>query len=214
MKGLLIKDLYTLLNFKKQYALLLVCVGGWSVFVKSFSFLAMYSILLGGMLVFSVISMDEAVHFDRYALTMPISVRTLVKEKYALNCICIASGTLIALLIEGISMLLTWSEGTEEWIMLILVSTLFLIAYNISLPVIFKYGVEKARYVYMVAMVGIAGVVIAVVYLTDDTPVMLFEGVPSAQSSVLLMGILLVLDAAVVAISYQVSMKVVEGKEW
>ena len=81
MKGLLMKDLYLVSNFKKQYGLLLLFIGGWSIFTQSFSFLAMYTILLGGMMTFSIMSMDEAVHFNRYALTMPVSVRTLVKEK-------------------------------------------------------------------------------------------------------------------------------------
>ena len=37
MKGLLMKDLYLVSNFKKQYGLLLLFIGGWSIFTQSFS---------------------------------------------------------------------------------------------------------------------------------------------------------------------------------
>lgn len=214
MKGLLIKDLYTVASFRKQYGLILLLMGGWSVFVKSFSFLMMYSILLGGMLVFSMMSMDEAVHFDRYALTMPISVKTLIREKYVLTCICIATGTLFALLIECVAMLTPWNEGAVEWVTLATLSTFFLLAYTISLPVVFKYGVEKARYIYIGIMLAMGAAIVGMVYLTNNTSVMLFEGFSSVLSIVIFVGILLALDVIAVIISCKIAIKVVEGKEW
>lgn len=214
MKGLLMKDLYMVTNFKKQYGLIFLFMGGWCVFIRSFSFFAMYAILLGGMMTFSIMSMDEAVHFERYALTMPISVKTLIKEKYAMTCICVAIGTLLAVLIECIAMLTPWHEGASEWVSLAVMSTIFLLGYTISLPIIFKYGVEKARYIYMAVMGGMAVVVVGVVHFAKDTPVMLYEATPSVLSSLLLAGILLAVDAVTVAVSYQVSIRVVRGKEW
>ena len=214
MKGLLIKDLCSISNYKRQYATILVFMSVWSIFSKSFSFLAMYSILLGGMMVLSVMSMDEAVHFNRYALTMPISVKTLVKEKYVLVCICIGAGSLLALIVEGIAMSTPWYEGTAEWIMINCLSSFFLIAYTITLPIIFKYGVEKARYTYM-AVILVMGAVIGIsVYLTRNTTVMLFDGVPHLVDNLLLTGGLLILDAIILVISYRVSLKVVRDKEW
>ena len=214
MKGLLIKDLCSISNYKRQYATILVFMSVWSIFSKSFSFLAMYSILLGGMMVLSVMSMDEAVHFNRYALTMPISVKTLVKEKYVLVCICIGAGSLLALIVEGIAMSTPWYEGTAEWIMINCLSSFFLIAYTITLPIIFKYGVEKARYTYM-AVILVMGAVIGIsVYLTRNTTVMLFDGVPHLVDNLLLTGGLLILDAIILVISYRVSLKIVRDKEW
>ena len=214
MKGLLIKDLCSISSYKKQYALLLVFLGGWAIFSHSFSFLAMYSILLGGMMVMSVMSMEEAVHFNRYALTMPISVKALVKEKYLLVCICIGTGSLLALIVEVIAMSTPWYEGIVEWVMINCISAFFLIAYTITLPIIFKYGVEKARYTYM-AVVLVMGAVIGIsVYLTSDTSVMLFDGAPHLVDNLLLTGGLWILDVIVLVISYQVSLKAVRDKEW
>lgn len=214
MKGLIIKDLCSISNYKKQYALILAFMSVWSIFSKSFSFLAMYSILLGGMMVLSVMSMDEAVHFNRYALTMPISVKTLVKEKYVLVCICIGAGSLLALIVEAIAMSTPWYEGTAEWIMINCLSSFFLIAYTITLPIIFKYGVEKARYAYMAVMLVMGAVIGIAVYLTKNMPVMLFDGVPHLVDNLLLTGGLWILDAIVLVISCQVSLKAVRNKEW
>lgn len=214
MKGLIIKDLCSISNYKRQYALILAFMSVWSIFSKSFSFLAMYSILLGGMMVLSVMSMDEAVHFNRYALTMPISVKTLVKEKYVLVCICIGAGSLLALIVEAIAMSTPWYEGTAEWIMINCLSSFFLIAYTITLPIIFKYGVEKARYAYMAVMLVMGAVIGISVYLTRNTTVMLFDGVPHLVDNLLLTGGLWIIDAIVLVISYQVSLKVVRNKEW
>lgn len=214
MKGLIIKDLCSISNYKKQYALILAFMSVWSIFSKSFSFLAMYSILLGGMMVLSVMSMDEAVHFNRYALTMPISVKTLVKEKYVLVCICIGAGSLLALIVEVIAMSTPWYEGTAEWIMINCLSSFFLIVYTITLPIIFKYGVEKARYAYMAVMLVMGAVIGISVYLTRNTTVMLFDGVPHLVDNLLLTGGLWILDAIILVISYQVSLKAVRNKEW
>lgn len=214
MKGLIIKDLCSISNYKRQYALILAFMSVWSIFSKSFSFLAMYSILLGGMMVLSVMSMDEVVHFNRYALTMPISVKTLVKEKYVLVCICIGAGSLLALIVEVIAMSTPWYEGTAEWIMINCLSSFFLIAYTITLPIIFKYGVEKARYAYMAVMLVMGAVIGISVYLTRNTTVMLFDGVPHLVDNLLLTGGLWIIDAIVLVISYQVSLKAVRNKEW
>lgn len=214
MKGLLIKDLCSISSYKRQYALILVFMSVWAVLSGSFSFLAMYFILMGGMMVMSVMSMEEAVHFNRYALTMPISVKTLVKEKYVLVCICIGAGSLLAIIVEGIAMSTPWYEGTIEWIMINCLSAFFLIAYTITLPIIFKYGVEKARYSYMAVMIVMGGVIGISVYLARNTTVMLFDNVPHLVDNLLLTGGLWILDAIVLVISYQVSLKVVRDKEW
>lgn len=214
MKGLLMKDLYLVSNFRKQYGLLLLFIGGWSIFTQSFSFLAMYAILLGGMMTFSIMSMDEAVHFNRYALTMPVSVRTLVKEKYVLICLCIAGGSLLALVIEMIAMLTPWNEGAMEWIVLAVLSTFFLAAYTVSLPAVLKYGVEKARYIYMGVMLAMGATVFGVVHLAKNTPVMMYEDTPSAAMIMIIFGIMLLIDVVTVGVSYRISLWVVRGKEW
>lgn len=214
MKGLILKDLYSISNYKRQYAMVLAFMGIWAVFVKSFSFLAMYVILLGGMMVLSVMSMDEAVHFNRYALTMPISVKTFVKEKYVLICLCIGAGTALALIVELIAMNTPWYEGNMEFETISFLSAFFLIAYSITLPIIFKYGVEKARYAYIAVILVMGATIGVTIYLTKETSDIFFANTLSLTDALTLTAGLLVLEAVAVMVSYRLSLKIVKKKEW
>ena len=102
MKGLLLKDLYTVYSYKKQYTLIVGFMLIWAIFMKNVAFISIYMLILGGMLVLSSMSTDEAVHFNRLALTMPISPATLVKSKYILLIITMGGGTILACIINAI----------------------------------------------------------------------------------------------------------------
>ena len=71
MKGLILKDLFALSGYAKQYVIALAFMVLWSVMMENASFIVMYLTLLGSMLVLTSITMDEAVSFSRFALTMP-----------------------------------------------------------------------------------------------------------------------------------------------
>ena len=58
MKGLILKELYLIKSFSKQYVLLMVLMGAWSVFVHNISFVAIYVMVLGSSMVLSTTSMD------------------------------------------------------------------------------------------------------------------------------------------------------------
>ena len=101
-----------------------------------------------------------------------------------------------------------------EWIMLAVLSTFFLTAYTVSLPVVLKYGVEKARYIYMGVMLAMGAAVFGVAYLAKNTPVMMLEGTPSVATIMIIFGIMLLIDVVMVGASYRISLWVVRGKEW
>ncbi len=214
MKGLLIKDLLSISGFRKQYGLVFIFMVFWTFFMKSISFLLMYMILLGGMLALTTMSLDESVHFSRYALTMPISVRTLVKEKYVALFLSLGVSGLVAVIFGGIFYLFLndASSFKEEVFSLIFIWAFFLIAYSISFPVMFKLGVEKARYVYMFVMIGMAAVVLGVTRITDGSELpAIFDG----NSGVILAIVILAAVAAIaVMISYLTSLRMVRDKEW
>ena len=90
MKGLILKELYLIKSFSKQYVLLMVLMGAWSVFVHNISFVAIYVMVLGSSMVLSTTSMDEAVSFHKFAVTMPVNARTLVKSKYVILFLTVA----------------------------------------------------------------------------------------------------------------------------
>lgn len=142
MKGLILKDLY---NMKKQGRLVLVMI----VFYLCMSLFDGNPELLIGVLSIMMISLtitalayDERSHWDRYALTMPVSRSDLVLEKYILGSIL----SVAAFIINTIFLLVT-GEGNpfETFGISAAVMGISLFFLLIILPVLFKFGVEKGR---------------------------------------------------------------------
>lgn len=215
MKGLILKDLYTIYGYRKQYALILVFMLVWSGLMKDTGFISVYLLILGGMLVFSSISTDESVHFNRLALTMPISPKTLVLSKYILLIISMGCGTIIAALLSIICQGKLGGRIAEmEWQGMLLTAVLFMAVYSISLPIIFKMGVEKARYIYIAIMLAIALVVLGTVSLLEKLGVNVEQYMISDTNSIFLVLILIGVSAIALVISYLCSLKVIKKKEW
>ena len=213
MKGLLLKDLYTVYNYKKQYTLIVGFMLIWAIFMKNVAFISIYMLILGGMLVLSSMSTDEAVHFNRLALTMPISPATLVKSKYILLIITMGGGTILACIINAICLqfLNKWMSGFD-WQGIVLTALVFIITYSITLPLIFKMGVEKARYVYIGVMLGLALLILGTASLLEKLGISLGE-IEDVNGGYLIIG-LLGISVLVLVISYLCSLKVVKKKEW
>ena len=213
MKGLLLKDLYTVYSYKKQYTLIVGFMLIWAIFMKNVAFISIYMLILGGMLVLSSMSTDEAVHFNRLALTMPISPATLVKSKYILLIITMGGGTILACIINAICLqfLNKWMSGFD-WQGIVLTALVFIITYSITLPLIFKMGVEKARYVYIGVMLGLALLILGTASLLEKLGISIGE-IEDVNGGYLIIG-LLGISILVLVISYLCSLKVVKKKEW
>ena len=215
MKGLILKDLYTIYGYRKQYALILVFMLVWFGLMKDTGFISIYLLILGGMLVFSSMSTDESVHFNRLALTMPISPKMLVMSKYILLIISIGCGTIIAVLLSMVCQRIFSGWTTDmEWQGMLLTAVLFMAVYSISLPIIFKLGVEKARYIYVAIMLAIAMVILGAVSLLEMLGVNVEQYMISDTNSIFLVLILLGVSASALVISYLCSLKVIKKKEW
>ena len=217
MKGLLIKDLYTIAGYGKQYGIVFLFMAVWSAVTKSISFLTMYTILLGGMLILSTLSIDENAHFNRYALTMPVSRRTLLIEKYIALVLFIGVGSLFTCLIVGGAAAMHLSDGKEELVMILVMTTFFLLSYSITFPIIFKYGIEKSRYIYILVTMVMALVVIggaSALKLEMVSESVMRAGIPAFAAVLTLLGICTVIDAVAVFLSYRISLKIVKKREW
>ncbi len=212
MKGLLLKDIYNLKRLGKQYAV--ICAGMliWSAFMKNYSFFSMMIMLNGIMSVISSFSFDEAAHFEKYALTLPVTRRELVQAKYILLLtflggsflIGTAGSILLNLIIErGIT------ELPEQLISAASVGCLFLLAFSIMIPGVFKLGVEKARMLLVCIYVGVFGLVWGGIYLLRELGIQISDSDASK-----FFGAAAVVVLVLVFISYRVSIKIVEKKEW
>lgn len=101
------------------------------------------------MLPTSCLAYDERAKWDRYALSMPLSVKDLVVSKYLLGYLMLAAGAALKLL----AMALPIGNGSDftSFVLTIAVSLLYL---ALQLPILFKFGVENGR----IGMMIVSGV--------------------------------------------------------
>lgn len=214
MKGLILKDLYLLKSYGKQYILIFGAMVMYAIIMRSASFAVIYFVLMGSTAVLSSMSMDEAVSFHKYALTMPVSLSTIIRSKYILFLITIGVGIIVGLLIKLFLFLVPFgmrdSFGREGFAVTI---TVFVLSNAISMPAMFKLGVEKARYINICAMLAVAGLVIISVTMGEKTGFSInkIEEIFSANELVVLCTVLSIIS---LAISYLVTVKTTKNKEW
>lgn len=211
MKGLLLKDFYNLSRLIKQYLLILAAMGVWAFFMKNAAFISMYIALCSAMLVLSSFSYDEYARFDIYAMTMPIDRKTLVQEKFVLLLLAVGGGTAVGIPVGGILGLAFHADFAETAVSSIAVGCAFLIVYSLVFPYIFKWGVEKARMIMVGSYLVIFLLFFGVLKLAGISGVSISEMdflgwlIPSAMA---------ILAVVVIAVSYVISLKIVEQKEW
>ncbi len=214
MKGIILKDLYIIKRYLRQYVIVLAFMLVWAVLMQSVTYAYIYLILLGAMQVFTVCSIDESVGFWRLALTMPINVRTLVASKYMLFLITTGIGVGISMLVDGAGALLYPQMHADfHWKYAIMIVTMFTLGIAMGLPVIFWKGVEKARYTIMAAMFAMGGLVWFLVragvmrgILVDDLVERISGGLYVAFNIMIWIGVLM--------ISYLISLRLVKNKGW
>ena len=213
MKGLILKELYLIKSFSKQYVLLMVLMGAWSIFVHNISFVAIYVMVLGSSMVLSTTSMDEAVSFHKFAVTMPVNARTLVKSKYVILFLTVGVGELLVWLFSAaVNLLPTGSMEIVGMEGMIVTGCLFLSANAASIPVMFKVGVTKSRYTYLIVMVVIGGVILGGYKASKLAGLSLDDMLTEMEWALNLTAV--ILAAVIVAVSYFISVKIVQKKEW
>lgn len=223
MKGLILKDFYYLKGFARQYLLILICMAAWSFMVKNSSFIVTYLLVIGNTMLLSTSSMDEAVSFNRFALTMPVSRKTLVQAKYILLVIIEIGVLLIGLITAALVDLSSyhingtarWLQTNFEWSGIIILFSLFMLISCVTLPAVFKLGVEKARHIYMISMLGLAVLFFGGLKLCQMAGISLefldhLEEIPTKKVTVLLLAVCV----WALVISYRVSLRMVRNKEW
>lgn len=210
MKGLLLKDFYNLSRMGKQYLLIFAGMSIWAYFMKNPMFISMYVVLCSSMLVLTSFSYDEYAKYDKYSLTMPVERKTLVQEKYALLLLATAGGTMIGIPLGGILALLVKKNFMEVTVTSIVIGCVFLISYSAVFPTIFKSGVEKAR----LRMIGVYLIIFVLIYILAKS-----LGQMDGLDEITFLDWMIPPAAVIVAmivtiISYFVSLRMIENKEW
>ncbi len=155
MKGLLLKDLYMMKKYCRAYLLIAIIFIAVSFASSENLFFVFYPCLLCGMIPVNLLGYDERSGWLQYSETLPYTKRQIVSGKYLIGL-----GSQVAmLLITGIAQAIRMSlDGAFELkgytVIMMLLLILSLITSSISLPFMFKLGVEKGRTAYYI-MIGV-----------------------------------------------------------
>lgn len=219
MKGLFIKDFCLLRNQKQFFGILLVMVIMFSMLYANPSFILSYMVIMFSVVTITTISYDEAENGMAYIMTLPVSRKEYVREKYILTLVMVVSGFLIASAFTAASVFLRRNIefSFEEWCAVGISCTLIAAcSLSILLPVEFKFGAEKSRMAYMAVFVCGFGGAVLIAKLCKLAGIDINEVLNSIfeeHLTTVIAGIL-IFAAVIVIISYRISVHVMTKREF
>ena len=158
MKGLLLKDWYQVrTNMKTMYLAVAVVLIIWMFgSSRSYVFPVSYAAIFLGILPVNLLTYDQSVGWVEYGRTLPVSKKTLVAEKYLIGLFCAAAAVVIGGLFVMVIPLRTGTAPDKDVLSLLAGSVCAILLVNgISLPLLYRFGAEKARMIYVLTFAGL-----------------------------------------------------------
>lgn len=147
MKGLLLKDLIVI---TKQLKLFLIAIPILALAGGRTS--SAFAVLLGAVIPMTAIAYDERSKWTELAVMMPYSKAGLVLSKYFLGYICMTGSVILVVLGQLLKHIYDKSASSDNTLILIVSIFAGLIFIAINTPILFKFGSEKGRFVFIIAM--------------------------------------------------------------
>lgn len=171
MKGLLLKDGYqTVSQMKTMYLTVAVVLVVWMFSTSdSYAFPISYAAIFLGVLPVNLLGYDQNSGWVEYSLTLPVSKKVLVAEKYLVGLLCAAASVVIGGLFVGVLSLRKGAalDGTALFFVGNGVNTILLMN-GISLPLMYRFGAEKARMIYILTFAGFGALIAGGGALVDE----------------------------------------------
>lgn len=171
MKGLLLKDGYqTVSQMKTMYLTVAVVLVVWMFSTSdSYAFPISYAAIFLGVLPVNLLGYDQNSGWVEYSLTLPVSKKVLVAEKYLVGLLCAAASVVISGLFAVILSLRKGAalDGTALFFVGNGVNTILLMN-GISLPLMYRFGAEKARMIYILTFAGFGALIAGGSTLIDE----------------------------------------------
>ena len=145
MRGLLIKDAYTMIKETKLFLIFAVIIS----FIQN-DFLFSYAIFYSAMLPLTALSYDERSKWNKLADMLPYSAKDIVGSKYIIGYLCVFCMSFLVfcgkILFTGLNHPM---PGAEDWMVLLGVACASTIIQSVNLPFMFWIGVERGRYLFI-----------------------------------------------------------------
>ena len=204
MKGLLLKDAYQTWCYIRWIILVsiaMMLVG--TFFMKEGSnFFMLYGGLLLGMSPMTLLAYDQNSRFSAYCAALPVTKEQLVGSKYLIGLGAMALSELLSMAALAAAQLL-WGTVTVQITVatLLQVAMLTLLGNMILLPLTYRFGYEKARYVYYLC-IGVLASLMGIAVSSDE---ILLNSILPAHGSLLLLVVVLAAVLVLYAASWRLS---------
>lgn len=211
MTGLVLKDFLVLRKALRTYVLFLIFYLILAIFdLFSISFITAFVQIIVMILPMSSFAYDDLAKWDRYAMTLPLGRRAVVRAKYAFVLLMILVAAAFALL-SCVALSITAAQPVEENLAAgVGALSVGLLAVDVTLPLNYKMGPERARpFLYAIIFIPVILIILAARAGWLDN----LEQLPPSVVLPLLCLIPLVILLGL-PVSYLISCRVVEQKEF
>ena len=211
MSGLVMKDLCVLRRVAKTYLAIIVIYAALSMTgMWSADFFAGIMTVLVAMLPINVFSWDNAARWDGYCMALPVRRSRVVAARYVVALLALAEAAVLSLAMGGVLMALGQVADWEQYAISVGGTALGGCLLNaLTMPILYKVGPERGR----VAVFAVFGGTAVVVFLAAKAGA--FDGLDALpQPSVAaILGVMVLIGAALLTVSYLVSCWIYQRKE-
>lgn len=204
MKGLLLKDAYQIWHYAKGVIVAAVVMMGAGVvtIMNGANFFIVYAGFLMGMMPMTLLAYDQASKFSEYSAALPATKEQLVGCKYIVGLCGMALAELLSMAALAAAQLLWGTVSVQITVAtLIQVAMLTLLDNIILLPLFYRFGYEKAKYVYYLS-IGMLGSFMGYFVSSGDSAL---DSILPANGSLLVLVVVLAAALALYALSWRLS---------
>ena len=204
MKGLLLKDAYQMWCYTRWIILVSIAMMLMGMFFMKdgSNFFMLYGGLLLGMSPISLLAYDQGSRFSVCSAALPVTKEQLVGGKYLIGLCGMALAELLSMAALAAAQLLWGTVSVQITVAtLIQVAMLTLLDNIILLPLFYRFGYEKAKYVYYLS-IGMLGNFMGYFVSSGDSAL---DSILPANGSLLVLVVVLAAVLALYALSWRLS---------
>lgn len=198
MKGLLLKDVYQTWCYTRWIILVSIAMMLMGTFFmkEGSNFFMLYGGLFLGMSPMTLLAYDQNSRFSAYCAALPVTKEQIVGGKYLIGLCGMALAELLSMAALAAAQLL-WGTVTVQLTVatLLQVAMLTLLGNIILLPLTYRFGYEKAKYVYYLCICMLGGLMGIAVSSGGILPNSILPAHGSALVGVVVLAAVLVLYA-------------------
>ena len=161
MKALIIKDTYVIWRQMKYF---LVMILLFSALPSGFN--NAFAVIYAAMLPYTALAYDERSKWDQLAAMMPYSTRDMVLGKYVFGWLCIGAAAVLSGLLQMALSLVVDRVFLPGVMVLSVLGAVCILA--ISLPLMFRMGVEKGRLAMFLVIFLVCGAAGAIAHIAES----------------------------------------------